>query len=191
MKSATATVASPVDGRTPGDVWLLWPAITTIAAVALITFLCGVPGLVSFVLIPLSVLGYPLAAIAFVVAAGVLAAKRRFRKATSVALALLAPVLLWEPLNWSMECLHLGLTVGFGAGQIGSKSSSDGDQFAVYDWSTGLAGGLNTFLIRDATDEITLPLAQHRNLASSENGFEDECAGKVRHLIGHYYICTF
>jgi hypothetical protein len=103
---------------------------------------------------------------------------------------LIMPVLLWSPINWVADCVHLGLTVGFGAGQIGSSSKPDGRGFAAYDWSVGLAGGPSTFLIHDETGQIALPIAQHVQPSIPENGLEEECAGKVRHLLGHYYVCT-
>jgi hypothetical protein len=61
----------------------------------------------------------------------------------------------------------------------------------VFDWSVGLAGGPNTFLIHDVTDEIALPLGQHKYPVETERGFGEDCAGKVQHLLGHYYVCTF
>jgi hypothetical protein len=103
---------------------------------------------------------------------------------------LLLPVSLWRPLNWVGDMAHLGLTAGFGAGQLGTSPRSNDDGFAIYDWSVGLAGGPNTFLIRDVSDEITLPMAQHTHPASAEGGFGEDCAGKVSRLIRHYYICT-
>jgi hypothetical protein len=33
-------------------------------------------------------------------------------------------------------------------------------------------------------------MTRHIQPSASENGFGEECAGKVRHLLGHYYICT-
>jgi hypothetical protein len=63
--------------------------------------------------------------------------------------------------------------------------------FAAYDWSVGFAGGPNTFLIYDATDEIALPYKLHKQPIAFERGFGDVCAGKVTHLLDHYYVCTF
>jgi hypothetical protein len=76
------------------------------------------------------------------------------------------------------------------ATQPHSQAKQTGNDFAVYDWSVGFAGQ-NTFLIHDRTDEIALPLALHKHPLSDENGFADICAGKVQHLLGHYYICNF
>jgi len=181
------------------DKWLFWPMVATVGTVAGLTFLCGLPGLLSFILIPLSVLGYLIAAVTLFVLACWLVARKRFRKAASIALALFVPVLLWVPIGWATECLHLALTAEFGMGVLGSapgstviwpsSSTSANPQFRAYDWSVGLAGGTSTFLIYDPTDEIALPLAP-LNVRSLENGFGEYCAGRVRHLLGHYYVCV-
>ena len=89
------------------------------------------------------------------------------------------------------DLIHAGLTARFGMGQLGIPSKSGDGSFVVYDWSVGLAIGPSTFLIRDATDEIALPMAQHKHPPSVELGFGEECAGRVQRLIGHYYICSF
>ncbi|HZK99674.1 MAG TPA: hypothetical protein VFC47_07215 [Caulobacteraceae bacterium] len=160
MKSDTTAPSHP--GRPPrlvSDRWVFWPALATTAVVASLALLCGLPGLVSFILIPTSLLGYLVATIALVVTAAVLAVKKLPRKATSVLLALGTPILLWGPINWAAQCIHLGLTVGFGAGVLGPVSRPAGSEFAAYDWSTGLAGGPSTFLIYDKSDEMALPLS--------------------------------
>jgi hypothetical protein len=172
------------------DGWSLKPALMSLTMVAVLTLLCQLPGSVSFILIPLSLLGYGMAAVIILVIAAYCVIKKRPRRAGSVLLVLLLPVLLWRPTNWAADFVHLGLTAGFGAGQLGGSSRSKDDSFFVYDWSVGLAGGPNTFLIHDVSDEIALPMAQHTHPPSSENGFGEECAGKVRRLINHYYVCT-
>jgi len=96
---------------------------------------------------------------------------------------------MWSPLRWLSECAHPGLTTGFGIGQLGDVGPIRSEQFTVYDWSVGLAGGTNTFLIYDPSGEIALPLRQHKALIASEDGFGEECAGRVEHLLGHNYIC--
>jgi hypothetical protein len=131
-----------------------------------------------------------MAAVAILAISAYCITQKRPRRAGSVLLILLIPMLLWRPTVWAAEYVHLALTAGFGAGQIGSSSKSNDDSFAVYDWSVGLAGGPNTFLIHDVSDEIALPMAQHKHPEDSENGFGEECAGKVRRLIDHYYVCT-
>ena len=156
-----------------------------------VAILCGLPGTVSFVLIPLVVLGAPLVGAGLVVVALVLAVRRRPRMACSILIAALLPVFLWKPVTWTADCMHLALTVWTGAGQLGRSSKPDGRPFAVYDWSVGFAGGPNTFLIYDMTDEIALPPNLHKQPIESEGGFGEYCAGKVTHLLGHYYVCTF
>lgn len=141
-------------------------------------------------MIPLSFLAYAVASVVILVIFVISVTKKRPRSALSYLLMLVAPALLWSPINWVADCIHLGLTAGFGTGQLGRSSIPIGSDFAVYDWSVGLAGA-NTFLIHDVTDEIALPLAQHTHPLSSENGFGEECAGKVRHLLSHYYVCDF
>jgi hypothetical protein len=173
------------------DRWLFWPAFVSLGIVAVLTLICGLPGPVSFIMAPISALGCAIASIVVLAMAVVYAVKRRPRRVASVLLALIAPVLLWWPINWVADCLHLGLTVGFGAGVAGGASGFDGGGLFVYDWSVGLAGGPNKFLIHDATDEIALLMAQHTHPSASENGFGEDCAGKVRHLLGHYYVCEF
>jgi hypothetical protein len=173
------------------DRWLPWLTLVSTAIVAILTLLCRLPGLVSFLIIPLSLVGYLAAPPALVAASVWFAANKLPRKAASALIALATPILLWVPINWAADCVHLGLTAGFGAGQIGAMSKPDGSKFAAYDWSTGLAGGPNTFLIHDDSDEIALPLARHKHPAASENGFGEDCAGKVKHLLAHYYVCTF
>jgi hypothetical protein len=172
------------------DRWIFWPAFASLGIVFALTLACGLPGLVSFLMIPISQLAFAVACIVLLIAAGIFGAKKRPRKAASFLLALIMPVLLWSPINWVADCAHLGLTVWFGAGQLGSSSKPDGSDFEVFDWSVGLAGGPNTFLIHDKTDQIALPTAQHTQPSESEHGFGEDCAGKVRHLVRHYYVCT-
>jgi hypothetical protein len=123
-----------------------------------------------------------------------------------LALALIAPIFFWTPIGWLTNCLHLGLMISMGVGVLNNESRgqliavdvramrraliTDNQRFAVYDWSVGLAGGPDRFVFYDLTDEIALPLAQHRGPPSDEEGWGEECAGRVTHLLGHYYICT-
>jgi hypothetical protein len=174
-----------------GDGWAAWPAFTTLAIALIVVILCGLPGVVSFVLIPMTALGAPLVGAGLTVIALVVALRRRPRMAVSILIAVLLPALLWKPITWAADYVHLALTVWTGAGQIGRSSRPDGSPFAVYDWSVGLAGGQNTFLIYDVTDEIALPLKLHKRPIASEQGFGEDCAGRVTHLRGHYYVCTF
>lgn len=129
-------------------------------------------------------------AIAFLILVLTLVVRKRFRKTSSALAAILLPILLLKPINWGAECLHLALTAGFGLGQLG-WGVPKGNEFYAFDWSVGLAGGTNTFLIHDVTDEIALPRDQHKHLIETENGFDEDCGGKVEHLLGHYYVCRF
>jgi hypothetical protein len=71
-------VTLPVVGR-QHDSWAAWPAFTTLAIALLVAILCGLPGIVSFVLIPLTVLGAPLVGAGLTVIALVVAVRRRPR----------------------------------------------------------------------------------------------------------------
>jgi hypothetical protein len=173
------------------DQWSALPAFATLAIALVVAVFCSLPGMLSFVLIPLTVLGAPLVGAGLVIAAAIIAVRRRPRMAISILIAVLLPPLLWKPITWTADVIHLGLTVSTGAGQLGRSSKPDGSPFAAYDWSVGLAGGPNTFLIYDVTDEISLPPKLQRQPIPSEQGFGEICAGKVTHLLGHYYVCTF
>lgn len=173
------------------DRWSFRLPLVSLMTVAALQFLCQLPGLVSFVLIPISFIIYRIALFAIVAIAVYMFVKKGPRMGASVLLAALLPVLLWRPINWAVDVAHVGITVGFGGGQLGTPPKSNDDSFVVYDWSVGFAGSQNTFLIRDVTDGIALPLARPAHPPRSENGFEEECGGKVRRLISHYYICSF
>ncbi len=173
------------------DGWSLKPALVAWMTVAVLELLCQLPGTVSFILIPLTLLGIVATFFTVVIVAGYCLAKRRLRRGASVFLILLLPALLWRPTIFAANLVHLGLTAGFGIGQLGTNPRVKDDSFVVYDWSVGFAGGPNIFLIHDVSDEITLPMAQHKLPQSSENGFGEECAGKVERLARHYYVCTF
>lgn len=120
----------------------------------------------------------------------VLALRRRIRQAASVAGALAAPALLWPQICWTADYVHLALTAGLGAGTLGPATVND-SSFSVHDWSIGFAGSPSTFLIHDVSDEIALPPKMHKHPLASEHGFGEDCAGNVRRLLGHYYVCTF
>jgi hypothetical protein len=189
---ATTELQSKSPGRSlTQDSWAAWPALATMAIALLVAILCSLPGMVSFLLIPLTVLGAPLVGAGLLVMALVVAERRRPRMAVSILVATLLPLLLWKPITRAADYIHLALTVWTGAAQLGDTSRPDGSSFATYDWSVGLAGGPNTFLIYDDTDEIALPLKLHKQPIADEQGFGDDCAGKVTHLLSHYYVCTF
>jgi len=172
------------------DRWLFWPVFTSLTIVTALALLCGFPGRLNLIVEAISVLVCVIACIALLGVALISAIKKRPRRASSFLLAMIVPVLLWWPINWVADCVHLGITIGFGAGQLGASSSSDGSRFVAYDWSTGFAGS-NKLLIHDETNEIALPVAQHTHPLASEIGLGEDCAGNVGHLLGHYYICEF
>jgi hypothetical protein len=186
------TESDNLNGTLTGtDFWSFKPALVALITVAVLVLLCQLPGLISFVLVPLLFLGYRIAFLVIGAIAVYCVIKKRPRRAVSVLFVVLLPVLMWRPVNWAADLIHLGLTVGLGVGQLVTPSSSKSGDFVTYDWSVGFAGGPNTFLIHDSTDEIVLPISQHAHPLSSSNGFEEECAGKARRLIRHYYVCTF
>ena len=173
------------------DRWSFKPALVSSITVAAVELICQLPGLASFLLIPLSLLGYGITMLAILAMALYCVIKKRPRRGASVLLVLLLPVLLWRPIEWAADNVHIGLTVGFGAGQLGAPSKSSDGHFVTYDWSVGFAGGPSTVLIYDITDEIAVPMAQQTHPQSSELGIAEECAGRVHHLISHYYVCSF
>lgn len=191
MPRGTSELATVETVQSRSDRWAAWPALVILTAALLVAVLCGLPGVVSFILIPLMVLGTPLVGAGLIVMALVVAVRRRLRMAASIMIAVLLPVVLWKPIIWTAQCMHLALTVWTGAGQLGHVSRPKGSPFAAYDWSVGLAGGPATFLIYDVTDEIALPLNQHKQPISVELEYSKYCAGAVAHLLGHYYVCTF
>jgi hypothetical protein len=166
------------------------PALISLTTVGALALLCQLPGWVSLILIPFTLLGYAIALFVILGMGMYFFIKKRPRRGASVLSVILLPALLWRPLIWSADLVHLGLTTGFGVGQLGTPRKSRVGDFIVYDWSVGLAISPSIFLIHDGSDEISLPMAQHPHPASSEIGFGEECAGKVEHLIRHYYICT-
>ncbi len=177
------------DRLAKADCWSLKPAFMSLMVVAVLGLVCRLPGSISFLLIPLTVIGYGIAALVILAVGIYCLLQKRPRRCVSVLLMLMLPVLLWRSLNRADDLAHLALSVDFGAGQLGSSSKLLDDRFTVYDWSVGLAGA-NTFLIHDVTDEIALPMAQHTRPSSEEDGFGEECAGKVQRLIKHYYVCN-
>jgi hypothetical protein len=172
------------------DRWSFKPALVSLMTVAVLVLLCQLPGMASFLLIPLTLVGFAVTSLTISIVAGYCLAKRRPRRGVSIFLIILVPALFWRPTIFAANLVHLGLTAGFGIGQLGTTPRVKDDSFVVYDWSVGFAGGPNIFLIHDVSDEIALPIAQHKQPQSSENGFGEECAGKVERLVGHHYVCT-
>lgn len=172
------------------DRWSLRPATAGLVCAFLFLLLCGLPGLLSFFLIPIGMIGGAIFTVALLIVSIRRAFRQGFRRAISTGAMVLLPILLWGSIRWLSECAHLLLTTEIGIGQLGNVDPLRNDRFAVYDWSVGLAGGTNIFLIHDPSGEIALPLRQHKTPVVSEDGFGEECAGRVEHLLGHNYVCT-
>jgi hypothetical protein len=171
------------------DKWLLWPMVASPTAVTAMAFISGMPGIVSFLVIPIAFLSIPVAIIVVAAFAVYFVIKRSPRKATSLSLALILPLVLLSPINWVADCFHLGLTAWFGLGQLGKTSRPSGYGLEVFDWSVGLAGGPNTFLIRDPTDRIALSGISAAHF-DDPSGFLRGCENKAHHVLGHYYTCV-
>src|SRR5580658_4246516 len=75
------------------DRWAAWPAFASLAISLIVAILCGLPAIVSFLLIPLTVLGAPLVGACLIVMGLVVAVRRRPRTAVSILIAVLLPVL--------------------------------------------------------------------------------------------------
>ena len=172
------------------DRWFVWPTVATLAASLAVALWCTLPGPVSALLVPLTAYGAQPLGAGLLVVAFVVAVTRRRRMAVSILVAVVLPALLWKPILWTADCLHLALTVGTGAGQLGRPPDPDGP-FVAYDWSVGFAGATYTFLIYDATDAIARVQPPAKRSTAAQREIFDECAGKVTHLLGHYYVCTF
>jgi len=171
------------------DRWRLWPAACTVAILALFVVLDELPGPLNLLALLLTIVAGPAAALLLIGSACVLAWQRQLRRAVSALLALAAPVLLLIPMVLIAPYVHLALMLSLGIGTLGPRPS-EGRPLAVYDWTTGMVGGPNTFLIHDTTDTIALPLKKGAPPAWRDNDLFRECVSRVRHLIGHYYICT-
>lgn len=172
------------------DEWRFRPIAIILIALFAVALICGIPGLIGFILWPIALIGFPVIALILLGTSIWSAWKRRFRSALSYLAAIAIPIALWWPIIWSTQVIHVGLSAYLGFGQLGTYKTVDG-RFAAYDWSVGLVTNPSTFLLYDETDEIALPLAQHKMLKKSQSDFVEECSGGSRRLIGHYYICNF
>ncbi len=169
------------------DRWVWWLTPATVALVALFVFVGELPGRLNGLLLLLAFVVLPLAALLLIGLACVLAWLRYWRRAASLLLAVAAPAFLVVPMAILAPYVHLGLMLAFDIGYLG-PAPLQGQPVTVYDWSTGMVGGPNTFLIHDRTDAIALPLAKS-GPAWRDSDLLRTCAGRVQHLIGHYYIC--
>ena len=167
------------------DKWLWRPVAMTLPLLAVLKLLMQLPGDLNLLIVPLSLLAVA-AMLGFALWETVAGAVRaRWRRAASYLAAFGLMLALWSPMDWIDDRVHLWLTVTFGVGQIGPTSQADGVR--VHDWSTGLAGGPNTFLIEDPRDRVAgPPLPQ----SAGDESVAKACTGKVTRVGTHLYICT-
>jgi hypothetical protein len=178
--------------RAGSDRFLIWPSVVAMLFVGLIAGAVETPGPEAFGII------FGLASLTPVIVIGLLVAliyflwKRRWRAALTGVVAPTLCVALAFPLARSpAHYIHFLVTRHTYDAQITSLPGTPGHRFGSFDWSTGFAGGPSTFLIFDESDEIALPIQKHAADPSVELGFAESCAGRIQHLQGHYYVCTF
>lgn len=169
---------------------MIWPGALAVLVAACAGLACKIPSPINLLLMISTVAAGVVAGAGLLAFTIFLALAKTPRRAASILAAIVLPVLVWRPILWATDYVHLALTAGLGIGHRGQLQSPDPSRFEVYDWSTGFAGS-NTFLIRDAADEIALPAQLHRHPLSDEQGFGESCAGRSDHLMGHYYVCSF
>jgi hypothetical protein len=169
------------------DKWAWWPTACTVVMLAFFVFVGNLPGPLNMLMFLLSLLACPAVALLLIVSACVLAWHRRPRGAASALIALTAPVILVSPMALLEPYVHLALMLTFGIGYIGPKPPR-GDAVAIYDWSTGMVGSPNTFLIHDTTDAIASPQALATSAAWRNKKFLPGCGYTAQHLTGHYYV---
>jgi predicted neutral ceramidase superfamily lipid hydrolase len=89
--------ASPFDPPTVPmrrDKWLFWPVVASLMLVTPRCFLCTLPALLRFVLVPLAALTLLYSVMILAITSFVAAVRQRFRKSASIALAAPAQILL-------------------------------------------------------------------------------------------------
>ncbi len=167
------------------DKWLWRPVAITLPMLALLKLLMQLPGGLNIVIIPGSLLVFAVAFGYLLWSAVTRAVHARWRRSLSFLAALVLAIGLWSPIDRIDDRVHLWLTVTFGIGQIGPTQGANGVR--VHDWSTGLAGGPNTFLIEDPSDRVAgPPLPQ----SAGDETVAAACTGKVERVGTHLYICT-
>jgi len=172
--------------------FLIWPSIVAILFVALLALAVVTPGPEAFGIVLGVAALTPVVVIGLVVALVYFLWKRRWRAVLTGVLAPTLCVVLAFPLaQLPAQYAHLFVTRHVYDAQVTSLPGTPGHRFGSFDWSTGFAGGPSTFLIFDESDEIALPISNHVANPRVEQGFVESCAGHVRHLHGHYYVCTF
>ena len=178
--------------RAGSNRFLIWPSVVAMLFVGLIAGAVETPGPEGFGII------FGLASLTPVIVIGLLVAlvyflwKRLWRAALTGVVAPMLCLAIAFPLARSpAHYIHFLITRHSYDAQITSLQGAPGHRFGSFDWSTGFAGGPSTFLIFDESDEIALPIKNHAADSSVELGFAESCAGRVQHLQGHYYVCSF
>ena len=170
------------------DRWMWWPTACTAAMIALFIFVGEMPGPLSIFLPALAIVSCPPVALLLIGSAFALGLRRQPCKAVSMLLALAIPAVLLRPIAMVEPYVHLGLTLGFDIGYLDAAPSTEGSA-TIYDWSTGLAGGPNTFLIHDRTDMIARPVTKDDASSWKATDLLMAYAGRTQHLVGHYHVC--
>jgi len=171
------------------DRWIWWPTASTFAMVAVFVFVGWMPGPLNVPVTLLSIVACPVAVLLLAGWTFALFWQRRPRGAFSASLAVPIPALLLFPMALLQAYVHLGLTLAFGIGYLGTAPQK-GQPIGIYDWSTGLVGGPNTFLIHDTTDAVASAEVKGDLSVWRNKDFLWSCAGRSRHLVGHYYVCV-
>lgn len=173
------------------DRFYIWPSVATAVLVFLFVIIVQMSPSLGFMLVICWVLITPFAGVALVGFCILLAVRKRWKKSLSFAAI---PVIAWalhQPVLFCCDYVHLLLLEPVYQEAIAASGKPPGARFAAFDWSVGFAGGPNTFLIYDETDAISRPFNDQPGIATQEDGFGPDCAGKVRHLLAHYYVCDF
>jgi hypothetical protein len=171
------------------DRWVWWPTASTFAMVAVFVFVGWMPGPLNVPMTLLSIVACPGAALLLAGWAFALFLQRRPRGAFSASFAVAVPALLLVPMALIQPYVHLGLTRAFGIGYLGPPPQM-GQPIMIYDWSTGIVGGPNTFLIYDTTNAVASAWVKGKPSDWRNQDFLRACEGRSQHLLGHYYVCV-
>lgn len=177
----------PHRGRS--DRLVLWPSAVSVATFSVLALICHLPGSVSFVVAPIAISGFLVTVVVIIAFTAILLLREQPRRAVSILLIALLPLTLLKPINLAVDDIHLALTIGLGVGQLGTVQEPSRELLRVYDWSVGLAGGPETFLIFDGNDRLARPSSPRPDTLGSERSWLGECGGRSTHLLGHYYVC--
>jgi hypothetical protein len=150
--------------------------------------LLGIPGQRSFAIGFYSGLLLPWLTVIWLAICAIFAYRQHWRGLLSIAVIPFVVLLLQQPIVTCSDYIHLLIYESTYAKEIAAGGMPEGERFAAFDWSIGFAGSNNRFVIFDESDGIaSARLVQSKALTQS--GFAESCAGKVRHIRGHYYLC--